>query len=77
MSDFNCDPETTDMLVDLAAAATVSAGLASSGIVVPAAGLLKLIARLSANGVSIPDNDALSALQNEMRERGELPEVDA
>lgn len=73
MSDFICDPETTDMIVDLATGATVSAGLASSGVVVPAAGLIKLIVRLSVNGVSIPDNDALTSTQNKMRDRGELP----
>lgn len=74
-TEYHVDPDTTDLIVDLVAGAAVDLIGTPAGVVVPASSLLKLAARLSASGVTVPDNAELSALQTEMRKRGELPEV--
>lgn len=73
--EFMCDPDTTDMIVDLIGNAAADLGTPTS-VIVPAAALLKLGGRLAASGVTIPDNADLAALQDELRKRGDLPDLD-
>lgn len=73
-TEYSCDPQTADMIVELLAGAATSLGTPAT-VMVPASALIKLGIRLSIGGVSIPDNAALSAVQDEMRTRGELPEI--
>lgn len=75
MPEFNLDQETAALIVDMLGEAALGLG-ASTTVVVPAAAVLKLVGRLTANGVTIPDNAALSEIQEQMRERGELPDVE-
>jgi hypothetical protein len=74
-AEFNVDAETTDLIVELLGGAAVNLG-APATVVVPAVALLKLGGRLAANGVTVPDNADLEALQVEMRTRGELPDLE-
>lgn len=72
MSTFQCDPKTLESIMDLLGSAALSAG-ASATVTIPAVALGKLAARLSDAGVDIPNNAALTALQEAIRNQAELP----
>lgn len=75
MSEFSIDQETADLIVEMLGEAAIGLG-ASASIVVPAAAVVKLAGRLAANGVTIPDNPALTRMQELMRERSDLPDME-
>jgi len=76
MSDFQCDAQTLEAVIDVLAGVATATGIATT-VTVPAVAIAKIAARLSDAGVEIPSNEDLTALQDRIRAQGELPGKDA
>lgn len=71
-NEFFSDSETQEAILDMAVGIAGSLGVGAT-ITVPAVVVAKLILRMSASGVEIPDNVDLTSLQEELRSLGKLP----
>lgn len=72
MSEYLCDAETQEMILEMVAGAASTLGVGAA-VTVPGVVLGKLIIRMADSGVTIPDNEMLTDLQEQIRSQEELP----